>query len=138
VFRYFAVTVTLVFLIGCGGSEQLGQVSGTVTVAGQPVTNGSIVYEDRQNSISVRVNLDEQGQYHVRTHDRDGLPPGNYQVAVTSTRVGSGASPFVGGADEQASPPPGPTIPGIYQHFSTSGLTAQIAPGVNVKDFDLD
>ena len=46
------------------------------------MTNGSVVYENREIGLSVRTNLDDAGKYHVRTHDRDGLPPGSYQVAI--------------------------------------------------------
>ena len=124
-------------MIGCGDSEELGQITGTVTVNGEAVTNGSIVYENRGQSISVRTNLDENGQYHVRTHDRDGLPPGTYQVAVSSTRIGNGDSPFVGGRSEQAPPPTGPAIPKVYFKVATSQLSAEIEVGKNIKDFDL-
>lgn len=135
--RYLLLAVAGGFLIGCGSSEELGRITGTVTVNGEAVTNGSIVYENREQSISVRTNLDEAGQYHVRTHDRDGLPPGTYQVAITSTRIGTGESPFVGSAPEQAPPDTGPAIPEMYYKVGTSGLSAEIEVGENVKDFEL-
>lgn len=132
------VAVASSVMIGCGDSEELGQITGTVTVNGEAVTHGSIVYENRGQSISVRTNLDDAGQYHVRTHDRDGLPPGTYQVAVSSTRIGSGDSPFVGGRSEKALPPTGPAIPKVYSKVGTSQLSAEIEVGKNVKDFDLE
>ena len=136
--RYAVITLASIFALGCGSSEPLGQVTGTVTINDEPVTNGSVVFENRELGISVRTNLDEAGKYHVRTHDRDGLPPGSYQVAVTSTRIGSGASPFVGGAAEQAPPPTGPDIPEKFWKVATSGLSAEVEQGANIKDFALD
>jgi len=135
--RSLVLAIASSFIIGCGDSEELGQITGTVTVNGEAVTNGSIVYENRGRSISVRTNFDDAGQYHVRTYDRDGLPPGTYQVAVSSTRIGNGDSPFVGGTSEQAPPATGPAIPEVYSKVGTSRLSAEIEVGKNVENFDL-
>ncbi|MEZ6069960.1 MAG: carboxypeptidase-like regulatory domain-containing protein [Pirellulales bacterium] len=134
---HFAATLMLLLALGCGSGEPLGQVSGVVTLAGEPVTNGSVVFENRELGISVRANLDDQGRYHVRTYDQDGLPPGDYQVAVTSTRTGSGASPFVGDPADQQPTDTGPAIPEKYFKIATSDLSAHVDAGPNTIDFPL-
>ncbi len=128
----------IVCLSGCNNTSDLGQITGTVTMNEKPITGGTILFEDRKRGISVRANLDKDGQYHLRTHDSDGLPPGAYQIAISSTRIGSGESPFVGGKEERAAPAPFSDIPPKYQKVATSGLVAEIEKGENVKDFALD
>lgn len=130
--------LSLVAAAGCGKSEELGQITGLVTYQGSPVNSGTVVFENRSLGVSVRASLDSEGRYQVRTHDRDGLPPGTYQVAVTSTMIGSGASPFVGGVEEKSYQPTGPPVPAKYHKVSTSGLSADVKPGSNVADFELE
>ncbi len=129
--------ILVVASAGCGSSPELGQVTGLVRFGSSPVTNGTVVFENRELGISVRANLDAEGRYHVQTYDRDGLPPGEYQVAVTPTRIGSGESPFVGGAQESAPSPSGPTIPDKYHRVKTSELVVVVQAGPNVADLNL-
>ena len=124
-------------VVGCAGSEELGQVNGQVTFQNAPVTNGTIVFEDSSRGISVRARFDAEGCYHVQTYDQDGLPPGKYMVAVTPTEIGSGKSPFVGGAEERSARPTGPEVPAKYHNVTTSELSAEVKKGPNVFDFHL-
>lgn len=119
---------------GCS-NPTVGTVAGKVTLGGQPLAEGSVVFEDRMAGISVQAPLASDGTYTVRTYDRDGLPPGAYQVAVTPTVASDGETPL---AIEGKDPPPPSPIPAKYRSVKTSGLTATVKAGDNPPfDFDL-
>ena len=121
---------------GCSGPET-GHVAGNVTIGGEALTQGSIVFEDTAAGVSVNAGLQDDGSYLVKTHDRDGLPPGTYKVAVTPSTFGDGEVPLVTDPSAQA---PGPTseIPQKYRSTATSELTATVEAGDNEPfNFDL-
>ncbi|HTN76823.1 MAG TPA: hypothetical protein VL096_16305 [Pirellulaceae bacterium] len=121
-------------LSGCGAP--VGKVQGKVTRNGAPLTEGAVIFQNADVSISVSANLQPDGSYVVETANRKGLPPGDYKVAVMVSRIGSGETPLAV-APGQA-PPPKPTIPEKYQSVETSGLTASVKAGDNSPfNFDL-
>ena len=82
---WFALAAGSLLVIGssgCSGPET-GHVSGKVTVGGQPLSQGTVLFEDAAAGISVNAPLESDGTYTVKTFDRDGLPPGSYRVAIT-------------------------------------------------------
>ncbi|NQT40391.1 MAG: carboxypeptidase regulatory-like domain-containing protein [Planctomycetes bacterium] len=125
-----------VLVVGCSGGD-VGHVSGRVAVGGKPVTKGAIVFENPQAGISVNAELADDGTYTVRSHQREGLPPGTYQVAVRPTAFGGEEAPLV--TDPNAQPSVAKSdIPEKYQSVATSGLTATVKKGDNPPfDFDL-
>lgn len=120
-------------LSGCSG-EPLGQISGTVTYQGQPVTSGSVVFEDSSAGISVNAPLGPDGSFTVETFDRDGLPPGTYQVAVSPRGFATEGAPLVTPGNESA---PASPIPSKYHTPATSGLTREVKVGENVFKIEL-
>jgi hypothetical protein len=125
-----------VVLAGCSG-EPVGYVSGKVTLNDQPVTEGSVVFENAEAGISVSVPLQSDGTYEVRTYDREGLPPGSYKVAITPATMGEGETPLAVDPSQTAA---GPTsiIPPQYHSTATSKLTATVKEGENPPfNFDL-
>ena len=118
---------TLTF--GCGKPE-VGIVQGRVTLDGQPVTGGSIVFEDASRGISVNANLAADGTFTAQTYDKPGLPPGHYAVAIRPSAVGTGDAPLVGDADPTANAPQS-LIPERYRGVKTSELSADVQLGEN-------
>lgn len=133
---WFPFLAGLLLVAGCSGPD-IGHVSGKVTVGGQPLTEGSVVFEDAAAGISVNAPLESDGTYTVKTFDRDGLPPGSYRVAITPSTFGDGETPLVtDGADQAAGPVS--TIPERYRSPGTSRLIAEVKPGDNPPfNFDL-
>ncbi len=131
----FLLVTSLVFVTACSGPD-IGQVSGKVTVNGKPLGNAHINFSSPDQKVSVNANLNEDGTYVIKTYEHDGLPPGDYQVAVKSGTFGYEETPLVGQAPP-ASARPTVHIPPKYAYPKTSGLTATVQRGKN-KSFDFD
>jgi len=116
----------------------VGYVRGKVTLGGQPIPHGSVVFEDAQRGIAVFAPLMPDGTYHAITYDKAGLPAGAYRVAITSNTIGTGESPLVAPVTSPPPIPPGPAIPEKYTNSQTSGLTIEVQAGKNAPfDFEL-
>lgn len=78
-------------LVGCGSSDK-GQVSGTVTAAGQPVTGGSVSFAPVAGSAAGRVAtgaVRSDGSFSLSTDtDNDGALIGRHEVVYTPPSVG--------------------------------------------------
>ena len=75
----------VVFALGCGGQSDRAGVSGSVTVDGQPVEEGSITFvPDAQTGGPTAGDTIEQGNYAVSAES--GLAPGKYRVQIKATR----------------------------------------------------
>jgi hypothetical protein len=118
--------VVLAVASGCAPAN-VGRVAGKVTLDGQPVQEGTVVFQDLARGLSVNADLQADGTYVVRTYNLAGLPPGSYHVAVTPRKFGSGEVPLV----QAPGAPPPTVIPPKYQDAATSGLTAAIKAGRN-------
>ena len=112
---------------GCTRAD-VGRVAGKVTLDGQPVPEGSVVFQNTDRGISVNADLQADGTYVARTYNLAGLPPGSYQVAVTPHKFGTGEVPLV---QAPGAPPPATVIPPKYHDVATSGLTATVKTGDN-------
>ena len=127
--RLGMVACLVLSLLGCG-SESVGKVAGKVTLNDEPLTQGSVVFEDKAKGISVVAPLKADGTFEVKTHDSNGLPPGMYKVGVSPGSVGTGETPLA--IDPTTiSAPVAPTVPAKYQNPDTSDLTAQVEAGNN-------
>jgi hypothetical protein len=122
---------------GCGGGD-VGEVSGKVTLGGQPLTEGVVVFENAAAGISVNATLGPDGTYTAKTYDRNGLPPGTYQVAVKPVSIGDGETPLA--SDPSQAPGAAKSaIPEKYHSTKTSELSVTVAAGENPPfDFDLN
>lgn len=126
----------LVLLGGCSDHGEVGLVRGKVTLNGQPLTQGSILFENRTTGISLLAPLTAEGTYTALTYQQNGLPPGTYQVAVTPSVTAEADAPLV------QQPTPGGkadgTIPAKYRSVATSGLSVTVQAGDNPPfDFNL-
>lgn len=121
---------SLVVLAGCDRSERMGRLRGHVTLDGQPVSQGVLVFSNRTKGVHVLATLDADGNYELQMAQGFGLPLGTYQVAVNPPAP----TPAMPGA-----PPPPPfdatiVIPAPYLQPDTSGLTTTVEPGENTFD----
>jgi protocatechuate 3,4-dioxygenase beta subunit len=110
--------------LGCQASERVS-VSGHVThVDGSPVAGSRVIFRSPTTGKSASGMTDEAGYYELGTiEQRDGIPPGEYAVAVTENR---------GDWDH----PEPRTIHPKYQSTKTSGLSCEVEPGKDTT-FDL-
>src|SRR5213078_1014364 len=78
---------------GCS-AKSLGTAKGKVTLDGQPVSKGSVLFLSDDGTRTVMNSLAADGTFEMRTHEGAGLPPGKYFVAVSPSQIGSGATPL--------------------------------------------
>lgn len=114
-------------LAGC--SSELVAVSGSVTLNGEPLPRGTVVFQQRGSATGYG-EIRSDGSYEVKTGDQEGLKPGTYRVTVTAYETASVADEF-----EMAVPRL--LTPARYNKPETSGLTAEVGPKSRTFDFDL-
>jgi len=123
---------SLVFA-GCGGDEAgpaLHEVSGTVSLDGEPVQDGRIQFRSKTAEAKAYSAPITSGEYEVQTE------PGSMSVEITASRI------IPGKFGESASPDdPPPPLSEMYipeQYNSKTTLTADIQADLdNVVPFDL-
>jgi len=125
-----SLTIVLTLsLAGCGGASgpDLGTVSGTVTMDGNPLANAEVIFnpvtesEVRGRGSSARTNAN--GYYSLEyTYDKKGAIPGEHQVTIFSEQANNES-----GKD--------PLLPNIYN--KNSELRATVKKGSNTIDFKL-
>ena len=130
----FALLAMLVMTVGCADKDW-GYVTGTVTVDGQPVGPGSMMFEP-ENPVSVTTpsaiaHFREDGKYELKSAgNRKGAPVGKYLVMIH----GRSEEHF---GDESISSDYKSPIPEKYLNHRLSGLTAEVKPGSQTIDFNL-
>lgn len=121
-------------LTGCGGqaSDQpdLGTVSGTVTLDGEPLAGAMLVFSPEKGRSSMAITNDE-GQYDlIYIGDTRGAKLGPHKISITTAQADN--SEEAGG--EEATPFK-ENIPAKYN--AESSLTEEIQAGDNQIDFAL-
>jgi predicted small lipoprotein YifL len=120
-------------LSGCGAKgPKLFPVSGRVTFQSKPVSAGKVRFSNPPAGVDILADLQPDGAYHVRMANSNGLPEGNYGVAVVppSVDVPVGAP----------APPPATEcrdIPARYRNPETSGLTWTVKSGNSEFNIDM-
>lgn len=117
---------------GCGRGEPQGKVHGKVTLAGEPVPAGLVIFSNAERGVHMTAPLQSDGSYELQTAQGFGLPLGDYRVAVNP--------PLMEPAMPGAPPPPAVTavpIPAKYRRVETSGLSLSVGPGDNPFDIVL-
>jgi hypothetical protein len=111
---------------GCSSEPPVVEVRGTVTYESQPVTEGTVQFNDESTGHGAEVELRPDGTYLAT------LPPGAYKVVVLP--------PYL---VDYSSGTPNPTykrvknIPAKYHSTATSGLTAEVSLEKPTHDFAL-
>lgn len=131
------IAVMALCLSGCGEAPvPYGVVKGKVTIGDKPVGSGTIRFQNA--TLSLGADLEADGSYEVKTHERVGLPPGTYQVSVVPRHpLASGEVQLVQ-APPSATPTPESTeIPSKFRDVATSQLSISVVEGQN-PDFNFD
>lgn len=107
-------------VLGCGTAStktptETQIVTGKVTLDGQPLDTGSVLLESTDKSVATMVPIGKGGAFTAKTLEGQGLPVGEYRVAVSSIKVGETDEAKLGGAGSE-------TLPARYQSVNTSGL----------------
>ncbi len=120
--------IMTVTLFGCSGEGPTGDVQGTVTLDGQPFTQGSVVFFSAVGVPAGVAKLGLSGQFSLD----EPLPVGEYQVAIQP-----GEDELPAGAENPNPGPPAVSVPPKYMSETTSGLTATVKEGENSFPFDM-
>lgn len=122
--------LTVGLMVGCG--ESRGTVSGTITLNGQPIGPGSVMFRST-DALNPRApsgfsDFSEDGKYELVTPGKKnaGLLPGEYIVTIDGPTS----------ADEKAATQK-TRIPAKYRDPETSGLKVTLQPGPQTIPFDL-
>ena len=121
--RSVGPAIALLLLAGCGPS--MGKVDGKVVWDdGKPagdLAGSLVVFESAEMKLSARGNIEPDGTFKIGTNSADdGLPLGEYEVAVMEHRV----------TPEGAAPPPA-KLDLKFSALKTSGLKVTIKGGTN-------
>jgi len=114
-------------IAGCGPCyPETAPVQGTVTLNGKPLDSGEVQFwSDDGPAATGRIETD--GKYRLTTFQPDdGAILGGHRIAVKSLQSTLDVSGLVLFA-----------VPEHYQDPQTSGLTANVKPGMNLIDIDL-
>jgi hypothetical protein len=130
-FRFVILTLALPLVAACGG-RPMGEVSGTVTLDGQPLALGTITFFSQDGTVWRSNVLD--GAYRVAK-----VPVGPVKITVFAH-----PSPIPAVMLDQIQPPPPPAyrkpyvpIPDRYQDPDKSGLTYTVTRGTQTHDVAL-
>jgi hypothetical protein len=124
-------------LSGCGGSSDnlpREAVSGSVTLGGQPLAKGTIVFAPTSDKLPTNATTGiVDGKYSIPRYE--GLVPGSYKVAISSiNEMPETKSPH--GAPGKVGPPAKNLVP--RQYNIASSLTKEVKGGeTNTFDFEL-
>ena len=117
---------------GCRpASPPRGQVSGVVTLGGEPITVGSVVFENLELGVSQVASLDGNGRFTLVDEFGPGIRVGSYRVAVVPSTMSRGETPMVADPTLHANRPEGDRIPQRYQHPASSPFTCVVTEGEN-------
>ena len=117
--------VLLCSVSGCGGSEKICTVQGTVTFGAEAVAEGTVTFEESVTKSTVQAVLSPAGKYALR------VAPGNYKIIVEPPLV-----------TETRGSDPGQTfknvknIPNNVRLADSTPLTATVAADATL-DFEL-
>ncbi len=116
--------------VGCSNDRpEIVAVSGRVTFQGEPVSEGVVLFVS-ETSFGTSAGIETDGSFTLLSHYGQGIPLGQYQVAVT---------PPDDDEEEDASPAIDsyPNIPQKYRDLATSELVFTVTEGENHFEIDL-
>lgn len=131
-------TLAVLIIAGCGKkTAPTGSVAGRVTYASQPVTQGTVVFENRTEGQFRAATLDSNGQYQLPE-----VRLGEYNVSVQppapelpNESSGTPAQIRAKMATVKVIDPK--DIPRPFRAFETTPLKRSVESGANTFDFDL-
>ncbi len=127
------LTAALLPAAGCGRREVLGPVSGRVTLGGEPVKQGYVIFRNDAKGVHMMAEIDDHGQYRASMAAGYGLPLGEYRVYLSPPvpDVPFGPAKAPPKASEVAK------FPQNYLQPETSGLQLNVQAEENRLDIDM-
>jgi hypothetical protein len=115
-------------LAGCGGVSDVGSVTGTVTLDGQPVPDATVIFQPEVEGPQSTGRTDATGKFELAYSTTGiGAKVGKHKVLITT----GGKKPDSSGNLTEVPE----TIPEKYN--AKSELTVEVTPGRNTHDFEL-
>lgn len=154
-FSFSGLIVAILAIAGCGGpvgdgfKGERGQVSGAITLDGQPLATGcQVLFIADTGGYTAGGVIQDGGKYTLVYGGGSGLPVGEYSVQIAPPIVNTeNAAPVdpsqmagqlklnrKSGKEASESGP----FPSRYGSTSTSGLKFTVAPNQNTADFKLE
>lgn len=131
-FAFPLLSIGMLLLTGCGGPYD-STVTGTVTLAGNPLPRGTVSFIPQSQGAAAYGTIENDGRYVVRTGREEGIASGQYAVTVVASEPPAQARGKDGGP-----PPMGkPITPEWYGDASTSGLNYTVESGDNEINIEL-
>ena len=122
------------FLCGCGGGSDdpdLGYVEGTVTLDSQPLPNARVIFQPEKGRPAYG-KTDSNGYYEMSfSRDDQGAAVGQSEVTISTYQEGDPDA-----ENDEAKKSQKEQVPVQYNEKTT--LTADVKPGNNVFNFDLE
>lgn len=121
----------LLMIVGCGGPSDVGGVSGTVTLNGQPLPDANVTFSPtKEGGSSSLSRTDSSGHYEMTyTGGYSGAQLGENKVTISTYDEG-----------DPDSDPPRPAVPEKVpaKYNSKTELKADVKPGSNTIDWKLE
>lgn len=118
--------------VGCRGASMESEVLGTVTLDGNKIGPGTIVFApSAPGSKPATGSIESDGTFRLKTSRETGLAAGTYRVAVSIRKMPENVK-------RGERPPLGKLlIPEKYEDETKSGLEYQVSPGRNTINIEL-
>lgn len=132
--RMGIVAVGYLFCIGCGSN--LAQVSGRVTLDGEPLRGGdgvhaTVFFQPASGKGATAVGVvDENGNYQLSTGSQSGIAPGEYLVSCSASQIIS--------SPDGGTPVGKRMTDSKYASAKTSGFRFAVQSGANQFDIPLE
>lgn len=125
-------------IAGCGRGDRLptGHVTGKVTIDGNPLPSGSLLFVPIGGGPTSQGKIEADGSFKMGTYtETDGAILGSHKVMITALKApeGSGLPEDV----RKGNGAPVSLIPDVYGDLEKSGLTADVKDDDNTIDFEL-
>jgi hypothetical protein len=133
-YTWFLVVAFAAALLGCRGGLMESEVSGTVTLDGNKIGPGMIVFvpvNSNGKSRPATGSIESDGSYDLKTSRDTGLSAGSYKVAISIRKMPENVK-------RGERPPLGKLlIPEKYEDETKSGLQYEVTPGRNTINIEL-
>ena len=131
----------LAVLPACSKAIKTEGVTGVITYNGEPLADATVKFipTDATGSQSYG-KTNEKGEYKLQTllgAADAGTTPGEYKVTVDCIETVETGNMIEENGEEKPETVAESLIPAKYNNAETSGLTATVAPGDNMINFDL-
>jgi len=126
-----AFCVLSVVLLGCGGGTEIGptgEVEGTVTLDGEPLSEGSVAFYDQSTGNTGGGELGSGGKFICTVP----VPVGTYQVSFQPQDA-----PAPGDVEADKLATANDKIHDLYRSGETSEIVADVKEGPNTFTFEL-